>query len=294
MAAKGAGSHLPCCYDEFPVLYFKHPYLKGDAVREIQDVLAFLGYYDGASSGIYEEKTYQAVVKFQKKTGLAPDGVVKYHVWLKLAHEVEKTLSTNKLTPPAGEVSIVIDTIRRRLMIFSDNVYHAQFPIAIGKSNTPSPIGNWSILNKGINKAEYLGTRWLGLNVPWGTYGIHGTDKPWSIGALASHGCFRMFNKDVETVYPWVKKGTNVTVIGNPFGYSSGGFQSLGLGSSNSGVIYLQEKLIRLGYYQGKPDGRFGPGTLSAVKEFQKYNGLIPTGRISEKDYEALGFIPQK
>lgn len=294
LAAHTTGNHLPCCEDDFPTLYLKHPGLRGEAVREIQDALAILGYYAGEPSGVYEEKTLQAVISFQKKTGLAPDGVVKYHVWLKLAHEVEKTVATNKLPPPAGEVSIVIDTFRRRLMVFNDQVYYAQFPIAIGKSKTPSPIGNWTIVTKGINKAEYLGTRWLGLNVPWGTYGIHGTDKPWSIGSLASLGCFRMFNKDVEIIYPWVKTGTSVTVIGNPFSYTSGGFQSLSQGSASSGVIYIQQKLNRLGFYPGKPDGRLGPATAKAVKDFQLFYGLERTGQLGVKEYETMGLIFKK
>ena len=36
-----------------------------------------------------------------------------------------------------------------------------------------------------INKAgwgEGFGGAWMGLNVPWGTYGIHGTKSPWFVG----------------------------------------------------------------------------------------------------------------
>ncbi len=39
-----------------------------------------------------------------------------------------------------------------------------------------------------------------------------------------------------------------------------------------------QEKLKALGYYKGKPDGKYGPGTRKALEAFQKDNKLQPTG----------------
>ena len=37
---------------------------------------------------------------------------------------------------------------------------------------------------------------WLGLNVPWGKFGIHGTLDPHSVGWASSHGCIRMNNDE--------------------------------------------------------------------------------------------------
>lgn len=54
-----------------------------------------------------------------------------------------------------------------------------------------------------------LGTRRLDLG---DGYGIHGTDNPKSIGQSVSHGCVRMFNKDVEQLYPMVPVGTAVYI----------------------------------------------------------------------------------
>ena len=54
-----------------------------------------------------------------------------------------------------------------------------------------------------------LGTRRLDLG---DGYGIHGTDEPNSIGQSVSHGCVRMFNKDVEQLYPMVPVGTAVYI----------------------------------------------------------------------------------
>jgi hypothetical protein len=43
-------------------------------------------------------------------------------------------------------------------------------------------------------------------------YGIHGTDVPTSIGRAASHGCIRVRNEDIETLFRIVDVGTPVYV----------------------------------------------------------------------------------
>jgi peptidoglycan hydrolase-like protein with peptidoglycan-binding domain len=258
-------------------------------ILEVQEALKQTGYYRGDCSGVFDEKTAQAVRSFQEKSGLAPDGVVRYHVWLKLAAELEKATVSKELSPPSGEVSVVIDTFRRKLIVLSDSAPYAQFPIAIGKAETPSPIGNWTVINKASGWGTGFGTRWLGLNVPWGIYGIHGTNRPWSIGSMASHGCFRMRNTDVERIYPWIKTGTRVFVVGNPFGYMSGGIQRLNRGDNNAAVRYVQEKLKRRGFYNHEPDGMFGRISERAVLQFQKKYNLEQTGQFGTREYEILG-----
>ena len=200
----------------------------------------------------------------------------------------ELQVAKKKTPAPTGNVSIIIDTFRRKLIVLNDNITYAQFPIAIGKAETPSPIGNWKVISKRMNWGSGFGTRWLGLNVPWGIYGIHGTNKPWSIGSMASHGCFRMWNENVEIIYPWIKNNTSVTVIGNPFGYMSGGMQTLNNGDKGAAVYYVQEKLKRLGFYEGRPDGIFGLQTEKAVLNLQEYYKLTKTGQIGFREYAVL------
>lgn len=45
-----------------------------------------------------------------------------------------------------------------------------------------------------------------------GTYGIHGTNRPETIGTNASFGCFRMYNADILTLFKSVDIGTMVYV----------------------------------------------------------------------------------
>ncbi|MDX9872355.1 MAG: L,D-transpeptidase family protein, partial [Clostridia bacterium] len=190
-----------------------------------------------------------------------------------------------------GEVEILVDTFRRKLIVLNDGLPYAAFSIAIGKAITPSPLGNWKVRNKGVNIGPAFGTRWMGLDVPWGVYGIHGTNNPWSIGSMASHGCFRMWNRDVEVLYPWIDVGTQVTVVGNPFGYMSGGLQRLKPRDNGSAAKFIQQKLRNRGFYQGKPDGLYGPSTENAVKKLQKHYHLRQTGEVGHEEYNILGVL---
>ena len=82
--------------------------------------------------------------------------------------------------------------------------------MAIGKPSTPTPEGNFVIANKIFNPGGVLGSRWMGLN--FGSYGIHGTDAPWFIGQMISHGCIRMHNNHAEELFSFVNVGTPVFI----------------------------------------------------------------------------------
>ncbi|HUQ83360.1 MAG TPA: L,D-transpeptidase [Gemmatimonadaceae bacterium] len=54
-----------------------------------------------------------------------------------------------------------------------------------------------------------LGTNRLNLG---DGYALHGTDVPSSIGTSVSHGCVRLRNEDIETLYQMVPVGTSVYI----------------------------------------------------------------------------------
>ena len=56
-----------------------------------------------------------------------------------------------------------------------------------------------------------LGTRWMGFDLP--QYGIHGTNKPESIGQPVTKGCVRLVNSDAEELYTLLPAGTAVTIV---------------------------------------------------------------------------------
>jgi len=108
---------------------------------------------------------------------------------------------------------IIINLGLRRLYYYENGQLARDYPIAIGKPSTPTPTGDWKIIAKIKHPGGILGTRWLGLDIPNGPYGIHGTPHPWTIGKAISHGCIRMYNHDVEELFKNVRVGTSVKII---------------------------------------------------------------------------------
>ncbi|MEE0867796.1 MAG: peptidoglycan-binding protein, partial [Clostridia bacterium] len=62
-------------------------------------------------------------------------------------------------------------------------------------------------------------------------------------------------------------------------------------GSTGSEVKTIQTKLKNWGYYSGSIDGVYGWQTESAVKSFQKKNGLTVDGVAGEKTLNAMGIF---
>ena len=60
-------------------------------------------------------------------------------------------------------------------------------------------------------------------------------------------------------------------------------------GSTGSVVTQIQQKLRNWGYYSGAVDGIYGSKTVSAVKYFQRSNGLTADGKCGPKTLSALG-----
>ncbi|WP_434296148.1 L,D-transpeptidase [Clostridium sporogenes] len=108
---------------------------------------------------------------------------------------------------------IVINTKAHTLTLFRDNNVYKTYKVAVGKPSTPTPKGTFKIVNRAINPGGPFGARWLGLNIPYGDYGIHGTNNPSSIGKSVSNGCIRMFNNQVIELSNLVPIGTTVTIV---------------------------------------------------------------------------------
>jgi hypothetical protein len=166
-----------------------------------------------------------------------------------------------------------------------------KYTIATGKSGFSSPIGDWKIVNRGASWGKGFGARWLGLNVPWGVYGIHGTNDEGRIGQAVSHGCIRMRNRDVIELYKLVGIGTPVVIRNGPYGPFGMGFKTLQPGQRGADVLEVQKKLKELGYYDGAEDGIYGEKLKAALFQFQRERGLKVENKITHDDYEAMGFI---
>lgn len=144
--------------------------------------------------------------------------------WLKRANQ-RKLLKVGKTVRiPLMHDSIVVHKNDKILEWWRDKELIKKYPISVGRKGSETPQGEFKIVSKVKHPIWYrlklqippdspenlLGTRWLGLDVK--SYGIHGTRNPKSISQAMSHGCVRMFNRDVEELFDWIPLGTTVRI----------------------------------------------------------------------------------
>jgi lipoprotein-anchoring transpeptidase ErfK/SrfK len=129
---------------------------------------------------------------------------------------------------PVEEVRLVLRLRQRRVYVYRKNQLQTSFPVAVGKDGWETPTGNFKVMQMIENPVwehpwtgelvpagpdNPLGSRWIGF---WtdgkNVIGFHGTPNPESIGRAASHGCVRMFDKDVQALFEKVAVGTPVIV----------------------------------------------------------------------------------
>jgi L,D-transpeptidase ErfK/SrfK len=247
-----------------PLIPSSIPVRRND-VYDLKVRLAELGFYKGPVDDVYDEAAVNAVKAFQKSYWLTPDGVVEKTTWRALGHGVPRPLTAELGEPPEGVREIVVDTSTLTLTVLVDGQPWRTYPIAGGKWTDLTPVGEWKIVDKGYKVGGPFGSRWMALNVPWGNYGIHGTDRPWSIGSYASAGCVRMFNEDIEELYDLVDIGTRVKVKGYlPRLNWNRPFVS---GTTGPEVVLIQEGLRQFGFDAGACDGILGERTAAMLDE---------------------------
>lgn len=256
--------------------------MQGPDVALVQQILQEVGLLSGEIDGFYNLACDQAIRRYQEQEGLKVDGVVGVKTWSRLL-----TLSccpvpaTKILQKPGALITINLD--KRRLYFSSPGSNTKTYPIAIGKSSTPTPLGNWTIVAKALNPGGPFGVRWMRLSVPWGGYGIHGTNNPRSIGRAVSHGCIRLYNEDVVEIYDQTPIGTPVTIMGRAY---TG--RILKRGDRGSDVRFVQSILRELRYYRYKLDSYFGARTEEAVIAFQTDQGILVDGMVGPETLNAL------
>jgi len=209
---------------------------------------------------------------------------------------VSITFKKNEKTPyiqtssEKSQYKIFVDVEESKLYLFQDGELIKTYTCSGGKWSTPSPIGTWTIISK-AKWGEGFGGSWMGLNVPWGQFGIHGTLEAGSLGWASSHGCIRMANDEVAELYKIIPIGTKVIITDGPYSTFGKGFRDLKSGMYGSDVLEIQKKLKEQGYFQGIPNGKFGSETETAVKKYCKANKLYVRKTINIDLQKHMGFI---
>jgi hypothetical protein len=123
---------------------------------------------------------------------------------------------------PLGELTLEVSLARRRLIVWLDDVWVREFRVGVGTPETPTPAGTWHVVKKQENPPWYppqggiipagdarneLGSVWIHIaneEHPEG-YGIHGTNKPETVGSECSQGCVRLANDQASEIFWWVR-----------------------------------------------------------------------------------------
>jgi lipoprotein-anchoring transpeptidase ErfK/SrfK len=160
-----------------------------------------------------------------------------------------EALAQDKTAKPARKIIISIPD--RKLAVLESGRVVKIFPTAVGAPKSPSPVGSYTIVLRLTDPTWYgqgkivppgksspIGTRWLGLSVKG--YGIHGTNRPNSIGHNASHGCIRLRNQDIEELFGMVSVGDAVELVGERTVETAGIFGTAAVAQTQNGSGPIQ------------------------------------------------------
>jgi lipoprotein-anchoring transpeptidase ErfK/SrfK len=147
-----------------------------------------------------------------------------YRVWLPLPpNESRGWIAEGRLATYPTTTKIVIDLSRRRLTVIRGDHELAQFPVAIGSGQYPTPTGFFFVCEKlrpprpgGPYGVLALSLSAFQPKLSWwaggGQVAIHGTNQDQLIGQAVSHGCVRMHDADILKVSELVPSGSPVVI----------------------------------------------------------------------------------
>lgn len=118
---------------------------------------------------------------------------------------------------PKSKTFLMVDKSTCTLYHVRGRVMARIYPCAVGMPGTPTPQGYfklgaphaaggpWGVLRMRLSRV-------IGGHLVGTSYYIHGTNAPSSIGTWASHGCIRMYNRDVRKLAASVRPGYTVYI----------------------------------------------------------------------------------
>lgn len=251
----------------------------GEPVAQLQAKLKELGYYAGEITRKYDTATSAAVKAFQKTNSLKADGLA--------GAETRKLLDSGTALPADA----------------------TPVPAATAEP-TPTPEPVWKIPKSTVKNgsegadAKTVQTRLKELGYYQGK--VDGKFGRASMNALKNFQTNNGLKADgvagkntYEKLFsaaavPYAVAETATPAPGEIPKTSSSAttesivWKTLRSGDSGTEVKQLQENLIQMGYLSGKPDGKYGQGTVEAVKAFQKANNLTSDGTAGPATLKAV------
>jgi len=160
----------------------------------------------------------------------------------------EITLPTKWILPCCTYEGVVVNIPEMRLYQYDrsedapDVVTVRTYPVGLGRDDWRTPRRTFRVRGKTVNppwnipesiRREHIQERGdHRRSIPGGhpdnplgkyrielgnsLYAIHGTNIPWGVGMLVSHGCVRLYPEDIERLFPQVAVGSRVQFVYQP------------------------------------------------------------------------------
>ena len=228
--------------------------MEGNDVYSMQKRLIALYYLNGVADGVFGTETDAALRAFQKNNSLTVDGVAGASTLKKLESSSAKpaTRVTATATPKPGTYMVLregdageyVFDLQERL--YDLGYYNGRIDGRFGAGTTTAVLlfqQNNSLTADGI------------------------------AGGATQTRLYSNSAKINPAILSTPRPQPTATQLPPQENYTA-----LREGSSGTEVTRLQQYLYELGYYSGRIDGSFGPGTTAAVLLFQYHNGLTQDG----------------
>ncbi|MDX2212056.1 MAG: L,D-transpeptidase [Oculatellaceae cyanobacterium bins.114] len=164
---------------------------------------------------------------FNLPKSLTANEVIPYYEY-SYALETDQNGTIVNLTPTPTHLEI--DLSDRQLTLYQGETRLKSYPVAVGRQGWRTPIGDFEVRQMihnptwvnpltgqviaGGSPNNPLGSYWIGFWTDGQNWvGMHGTPNPESVGREASHGCVRLYNRDIQELFAIVDVGTPVRVV---------------------------------------------------------------------------------
>jgi len=146
------------------------------------------------------------------------------------------SIPTKWILPRTKYQGVVINLPELRLYRFFQRIEMVKtYPVGLGDIGWETPEGIYRVVDRQVHptwvippslREKYkitnvppgsnnpLGKYWIGLSRKG--YGIHGTNFPWGVGRLVSHGCIRLYPEHIAQLFQEVPVFTPVEIIYEP------------------------------------------------------------------------------
>ncbi|MEI7637532.1 MAG: L,D-transpeptidase family protein [Syntrophus sp. (in: bacteria)] len=192
----------------------------------------------------YTVKQEESLIEIARKFELGYNEIIEANPSLDPfvpGHEATVTIPAMWILPDIEvQEMILINLSEFRLYYFfgsTESRFVETFPIGIGREGHYTPLGTFKVTEKIANPAWHVPESIRrekpelplvvppGPDNPLGTHAlrlsdksilIHGTDKPFAVGRMASHGCIRLYPEDIPILFTLVPKGVKVIIVRQP------------------------------------------------------------------------------